>query len=231
MTLSFLRYIKLFFLYLILEKIIWLFPFLVLMILGLPFAFGLPETPSIAIGLIVLTFSLLAVGVFWYFKKYKGINIFSYTKITTLTSSKRNLWISFLILILYIGYVVVLHSDYVIDLLYLVHRKPITLSLLGATFILVLWEEIVARGIILQNLIGKIGFWRANIISALIFVAVHYLLSGGNAWQENFLFTWTNLNLVSVLIRFVLGFMAGIIFRTSNSLWFAVILHLCHNIL
>lgn len=86
------------------------------------------------------------------------------------------------------------------------------------------FEEILFRGFLLNALWERAGFWRANLLTALLFVLVHWphwLWTGG--WQA-----W--LAPVSVSI-FILGLFLGLVLRWTNSLWPCVLVHVVNNFL
>jgi len=88
-------------------------------------------------------------------------------------------------------------------------------SLLGPSFSVGFFEEIPFRGFILQKLWTRMGFWLANVLTSLLFVAVH--LPG---WLSLHLFNW---GLAANI--FVFGLAAGTVFRYSRSLWACIIGH------
>jgi CAAX protease family protein len=88
-------------------------------------------------------------------------------------------------------------------------------SLLGPSFSVGFFEEIPFRGFILQKLWTRMGFWLANVLTSLLFVAVH--LPG---WLSLHLFNWALAANISVF-----GLAAGAVFRYSRSLWACIIGH------
>ncbi|MEB2299009.1 CPBP family intramembrane metalloprotease [Lysinibacillus xylanilyticus] len=81
-------------------------------------------------------------------------------------------------------------------------------------------EEIVFRGFILQELDKRLAFWKANIITAVLFLVVHYPI-----WIYNDII----FQFVSHLYVFLLGLLFGFVFKKSGSLWAVILLHAVHN--
>ena len=82
-------------------------------------------------------------------------------------------------------------------------------------------EEIPYRGFILQKLQERFNFWNANLLTALVFVAIH--LPG-----------WISLHLLrveTVLFVFVFGLVMAIIFRYAQSLWSVIVAHSLNDFL
>jgi len=82
-------------------------------------------------------------------------------------------------------------------------------------------EEIPYRGFILQKLEERTGFWAANLISSLLFLAIH--LPG-----------WISLQLLRgdvVVFVFVFGVVMAIVFKYSRSLWAPIVAHSLNDFL
>lgn len=94
-----------------------------------------------------------------------------------------------------------------------------TILLVGIT------EEIVFRGFILRKLMDSFRFWVANVITALLFVSIHFPI-----WFYKDLFGFPNI-LASILNVFVMGIIFGFVYKKSNSLWSVIILHSLYNLL
>jgi membrane protease YdiL (CAAX protease family) len=88
-------------------------------------------------------------------------------------------------------------------------------SLLGTSIGVGFFEEIPFRGYILQKLATRMNFWLANLLTSLLFVGVH--LPG---WLSLHLFSWP-----LAANNFVFGFVMGILFRITRSLWSCIITH------
>lgn len=100
------------------------------------------------------------------------------------------------------------------------HWLGIVLTLGFATFA----EELLYRGLLLNNLSSLLGFWRANLIISFLFAAIHWpgWLARGTA---------PSVMLSQSLGVFLVGIFAGILFRATNSLWPCVAFHLLNNML
>lgn len=81
-------------------------------------------------------------------------------------------------------------------------------------------EEIVFRGLILQEFNKKWTFWKANVVTALLFLVIHYPI-----WIYN----GTFLPFDSHIYVFFVGILFGFIFKKTGSLWTVIILHAFHN--
>ncbi|MFB1049799.1 lysostaphin resistance A-like protein [Paraliobacillus sp. JSM ZJ581] len=86
-------------------------------------------------------------------------------------------------------------------------------------------EEIVFRGFLLRKLMDFYKFWIANIITALLFVSIHFPI-----WFYKGLFGFPYI-LSSILTVFVLGIIFGFVYKKSNSLWSVIIIHSLYNLL
>ena len=81
-------------------------------------------------------------------------------------------------------------------------------------------EEIVFRGVILQELNKRITFWKANLITALLFLVIHYPI-----WiYKDIIFQFG-----SHIYVFMIGLLFGFVYKKTGSLWTVIILHAFHN--
>ena len=81
-------------------------------------------------------------------------------------------------------------------------------------------EEIVFRGLILQELDKRMTFWKANLITALLFLVIHYPI-----WIYNdIIFQYG-----SHIYVFIIGLLFGFVYKKTGSLWSVIILHAFHN--
>lgn len=81
-------------------------------------------------------------------------------------------------------------------------------------------EEIVFRGLILQEINKRLAFWKANVITALLFLVIHYPF-----WIYNETF----FNLGTHIYVVLLGLLFGFVYKKTGSLWSVVLLHAFHN--
>jgi membrane protease YdiL (CAAX protease family) len=82
-------------------------------------------------------------------------------------------------------------------------------------------EEIPFRGFIFQKFRERLSFWVANLISSLLFSAIH--LPG-----------WISLHLLSpetIVFVFFFGMLMVVIFRYSGSLWSTIVSHSLNDFL
>ncbi|AZV42890.1 CPBP family intramembrane glutamic endopeptidase [Peribacillus asahii] len=81
-------------------------------------------------------------------------------------------------------------------------------------------EEIVFRGLILQEISKRMSFWKANFITAFLFLVIHYAI-----WIYNgeFFDLWGHIYV------FLLGLIFGFVYKKTGSLWSVVVLHSFHN--
>jgi uncharacterized protein len=94
-------------------------------------------------------------------------------------------------------------------------------SLLSTFFLIGFIEEIPYRGFMLQKFQERFHFWAANLLTALLFVAIH--LPG-----------WIKLDLLRVemvLFVFIFGFLLGVIFFYAKSLWSVIVAHSLNDFL
>lgn len=94
-----------------------------------------------------------------------------------------------------------------------------TILLVGIT------EEIVFRGFLLRKLMEFYSFWKANIMTSLLFVSIHFPI-----WFYKGLFEFPYI-LSSIITAFVLGLIFGFIYKKTNSLWSVIIIHSLYNLL
>jgi uncharacterized protein len=94
-------------------------------------------------------------------------------------------------------------------------------SMLGTSFLVGFIEEVPYRGFMLQKLAERMNFWVANLITSLLFLAVH--LPG---WLALHLFRADTA--VSV---FIFAVVMAIVFRYSESLWAPIVTHSTNDFL
>ena len=88
-------------------------------------------------------------------------------------------------------------------------------SVLGTSFMVGFIEEIPYRGFILQKLAARVDFWLANVITSLLFVAIH--VPGWIALHA--------LTAPRAAEIFIFGAVMAAVFRWSGSLWAPIIAH------
>lgn len=83
------------------------------------------------------------------------------------------------------------------------------------------FEEITFRGLILQQLSEDIKFWKANIISTILFLVYHI-----PTWSVD---GFSNL-IPNCLLIVVMGLVWGYLFKKTKSIWASAIFHILHNL-
>jgi CAAX protease family protein len=94
-------------------------------------------------------------------------------------------------------------------------------SVLGTSILVGFIEEIPYRGFMLQKFAERVGFWRANLITSVLFLAVH--LPG-----------WTALHMLradTATSVFIFGVVMAIVFKYSDSLWAPIVTHSANDFL
>jgi uncharacterized protein len=89
-------------------------------------------------------------------------------------------------------------------------------SYLDGFLVVGITEEMVFRGLILKEINKKIPFWKANVITSLLFLMIHYPI-----WIHNGEF----INLWNHPIIFLIGITFGFIYKKTGSLWSVILLH------
>lgn len=79
-------------------------------------------------------------------------------------------------------------------------------------------EEIVFRGLIMQEINKRMAFWKVNVITALLFI--HYPI---RIYNGEFFIWGSHLNI------FFLGLLFGLMYKKTGSLWSVVLLHSFYN--
>ena len=84
-------------------------------------------------------------------------------------------------------------------------------------------EEILFRGFILGRLWASLGFWRANLLTALLFTLVHW---PNWVWVHGWPFA-----LASSVSVYVVGVFLGMLVKLTDSLWPSLGAHIAYNVL
>ena len=103
------------------------------------------------------------------------------------------------------------------------HIKPGFSEWLNAVILAGTVEEILFRGFFLNKLASRFKFWRANLVTTIMFVLVHYPLWFSLGYSA------LNIALNSVYLG-IFSFIAGYIWKKTNSLWGSVLFHTLNNI-
>ncbi|WP_167751495.1 CPBP family intramembrane glutamic endopeptidase [Lentibacillus salicampi] len=95
---------------------------------------------------------------------------------------------------------------------------------LNTIIIVGITEEIVFRGFILNKCMEMFNFWKANIITSLLFVSIHFPI-----WIYEGLFQFPYVIGTTVNV-FVVGVLFGYVYKKSGSLWSVIIIHSMYNL-
>jgi membrane protease YdiL (CAAX protease family) len=95
---------------------------------------------------------------------------------------------------------------------------------LAQVFFSPIGEELLFRGFVLPQLIGRFGFWIANALQSLLFTAMHW---PNWLWVNGFQ-PWILTTSISI---FFLGLLMGWLLRRTKSLWPPVAAHIVNNFL
>lgn len=99
------------------------------------------------------------------------------------------------------------------------------LNLFGALVTAAIIEEVNMRGFVLNQLRDLTGFWKANLLTGLLFVAFHW-----QAWF--FLKPLYGIRLFQMSLSILcLSLASGYLVRKSNSIWPSVVLHGIQNLI
>jgi len=146
-----------------------------------------------------------------------------YLKLTTRVN-KRCVLVSALVVLVWMSLVVVgesLIQGKSIGVL-LSQKAPAWPGILAGAFLSPIWEEILFRGFFLNRLNESLSFWKANLISAFLFMLAHVPY-------------WVSKNGISgPVIKdmanvFLLGCLFGWVMKKTNSLWPAIGAHIANN--
>jgi len=94
-------------------------------------------------------------------------------------------------------------------------------SMLGTSLLVGVIEEIPYRGFMLQKLAERMPFWRANVITSALFLAIH--LPG---WMALHTF-----QIGSAITIFVFGLVMAVVFKSAGSLWAPIVTHSANDCL
>ena len=85
-------------------------------------------------------------------------------------------------------------------------------------------EEILFRGFVLPQLMDRMPFWKANMIQAILFTAMHW---PNWIWVNGFQ-VWIVVTSISI---FILALFLGWLLRQTNSIWPPIVVHIINNFL
>jgi len=94
-------------------------------------------------------------------------------------------------------------------------------SILGTSLLVGFIEEIPYRGFMLQKFADRLGFWRANLVTSLLFVAIHV-----PGWLMLHLF-----RVGTAVSVFAIAVVLALALKWSRSLWAPIIAHSANDFL
>jgi membrane protease YdiL (CAAX protease family) len=94
-------------------------------------------------------------------------------------------------------------------------------AVIGTSLLVGVIEEIPYRGFMLQKFTERLGFWRANVVTSLLFVAIHV-----PGWLALHL-----LRATTAVSIFAIGVVLALAFRWSRSLWAPIVAHSANDCL
>lgn len=202
--------VKLFLTYILVFYSVWTFKELWLV----QYIYPLGEVTSAFLNALI-KISVWIVPVWLYIKWHLHSNPSNYLKMN-INIKKGILWgiVLSLLLGLYFTFIV-----------YILNEKAFNFKLslgsyLNGILLVGITEEIVFRGLILQEFNKRLAFWKANIIAAFLFLIVHYPI-----WIYKGVF----FDLWGHIYVFLVGLIFGLVYKKTGSIWSVVILHSFHN--
>ncbi len=96
-----------------------------------------------------------------------------------------------------------------------------TKALINAVLLVGFIEEIPFRGIMLQELSKRTLFWKANTLTAFLFMLIHI---------PGWICMHSPIRMPTLVSIFMLGWVFGWLVRKSDSLWASIIFHSCNNL-
>jgi membrane protease YdiL (CAAX protease family) len=85
-------------------------------------------------------------------------------------------------------------------------------------------EEVLFRGLVLTELSERTAFWRANLLSGVLFVAMHW---PHRIWRDG----WTPAAFADAPALLLIALALGFVTRRSGSIWPGVLFHAANNAL
>ena len=136
--------------------------------------------------------------------------------------AKKNLFYAALVSIVYFALIIAFEFFINRRFLDLNLNSTEMLKLLGSVSITPISEEILFRGFILKKLSGMTSFGRANLITSILFVGVHY----PNWLWVNGLQRWILITSISIL---TLSLLLGWLVKKTDSLYPSIAAHIVNN--
>jgi uncharacterized protein len=162
------------------------------------------------------TINVILISLFWnlpawlYIKYYLNVCPSHYLKMNV-NVKKGLFWGGFLSLLIGIG--IYISKGHLLQLL-------LPFKYLNALIMFPIAEEIVFRGLILQEINKKLAFWKANIVTASLFLLIHY---------QGWIYKGTFFELYNHVFIFGFGLLCGFMYKKTGSLWSVIVLHVFNN--
>lgn len=197
-------YLVLFYIFWTLARLFWVLP-------------G-PETLSEGLLEAFVKGSIWILPVFMYLKILDRVHPIAYLKLNK--KPKAVLWTVNAILITAVFLYIINHLLFGAEF-QIVKGFPLWLN---AVVLVGIIEEIVFRGFILQKFMKFMKFYKANVLTSLLFILIHVPIWIATAVP------FSSMILISLEI-FILSLILGYLFKRSGSLWGVIVLHSAHNLL
>lgn len=162
---------------------------------------------------------LMTLPAYFYLDYYEKVNIVKFLKLDS------NILAGIKYVILSIAFLIILSLNTQYQLLNYIKFNPfLSISIwIDAIILAAFMDEVIFRGIVLQKLTNVMIFRKANVLSSLIFVFIHF-----PKWFSLGYFSHYTV-IGSINFIFVFGLLMGYIFKKSNSLWPCIFIHLTNN--
>jgi membrane protease YdiL (CAAX protease family) len=163
----------------------------------------------------------MTLPAYFYLAYYEKVNVVKFLKLdSNITSGMNYIIISIVFLI-----ILSLNTQYQL-LSYIKFNPFLSISIwIDAIILAAFMDEIIFRGILLQKLANVMIFRKANALSSLVFVFIHF-----PKWFSLGYFSHYNV-IGSINFIFCFGLLMGYILKKSNSLWPCIFIHLINNFL
>jgi len=162
---------------------------------------------------------LMTLPTYFYLDYYEKVNIVKFLKLNS------NILAGIKYVILSIAFLIILSLNTQYQLLNYIKFNPfLSIAIwINAIILAAFMDEVIFRGIILQKLTNIMIFRKANALSSLIFVFIHF-----PKWFSLGYFSHYNV-IGSINFIFCFGLLMGYILKKANSLWPCIFIHLTNN--
>ncbi len=179
------------------------------------------ETGEVNGQLYIAYFSLMALGVGLFLNK-KRLSYLTRTNLPVL----RTITLFVVFMIVNMTLIKILRSvDLSIipmslkaEIKFLITEYGFSVAFFFVVLLVPIYEEVIFRGIILSSVEKHVGFWKANLIQAVLFALVHQNM-------EVFLFYILFAVILGLLAKKTKGLLTGILFHAGNNFMFLIALY------